>query len=562
MRRVSSLPVPAITIAAVLSLAAPAAQALGIGASTTRSSLGRPLDFAARVQLDAGETLAPGCVAADVTVGDRRLPASAVRVALEPTGDRRQRQARVTTTIRIDEPVVAVDLTVGCNARVRRRFVGFIDPPRRADTNLPAARAAADARTSSRAASTSVAPAPERSARVAASPPATPLIQPPPPTTTTPSPAASGTDAATAMGAADERVRALTAEVAAWRQQAANGREAVNALQDRLRRAERERIPVAVVAALGALSLVLALVAAVLWWLRPRRRRPPPSAVRPAFAASGDAGLDGVAAASGASSSPAGRTGETRPIRERRTTSFATTGQPSIGGLEVTTVHAPPPLPAVAAAVPPGGDAQAGSTAGDLSMEELIDLEQQVEFFSVLGQDDAAVELLVASLERGAGASPLPYLQLLEIQRRQDDEAGHARTRAAYARSFGVEAPAWDADLHAGRSLEDHPQTLARLQALWPTPLHAMKTLGRLLLRADPAAPVFDPPACRELLFLYAVAREHAGHVETDFGSIDLFLPLEDAGERGIVDAGDSGTVDFDVTSWQDDEPVVSRLPP
>ena len=36
-------------------------------------------------------------------------------------------------------------------------------------------------------------------------------------------------------------------------------------------------------------------------------------------------------------------------------------------------------------------------------------------------------------------------------------------------------------------------------------------------------------PAYRELLFLYSVARELAGNVETDFGSIDLFLPLEDA---------------------------------
>ena len=39
--------------------------------------------------------------------------------------------------------------------------------------------------------------------------------------------------------------------------------------------------------------------------------------------------------------------------------------------------------------------------ARELSVEELIDLEQQAEFFIVLGQDDAAIELLMAILEQG-----------------------------------------------------------------------------------------------------------------------------------------------------------------
>ena len=59
-------------------------------------------------------------------------------------------------------------------------------------------------------------------------------------------------------------------------------------------------------------------------------------------------------------------------------------------------------------------------------MEELIDLEQQAEFFVVLGQDEAAMSLLEAYID-GTGKSPLPYLQLLEIHQRRDDRDGLRR---------------------------------------------------------------------------------------------------------------------------------------
>ena len=59
-----------------------------------------------------------------------------------------------------------------------------------------------------------------------------------------------------------------------------------------------------------------------------------------------------------------------------------------------------------------------------------------------------------------------------------------------------------------------------------------MQTLDGLLFRRSESDETFDFPAYRDLLFLYSIARELAGHVETDFGSIDLFLPLEDAPSR------------------------------
>ena len=44
-----------------------------------------------------------------------------------------------------------------------------------------------------------------------------------------------------------------------------------------------------------------------------------------------------------------------------------------------------------------------------------MDLEQQVDFFMVLGQQEAAVDLLVGHIRNTGGTSPVAYLKLLEI---------------------------------------------------------------------------------------------------------------------------------------------------
>ena len=57
----------------------------------------------------------------------------------------------------------------------------------------------------------------------------------------------------------------------------------------------------------------------------------------------------------------------------------------------------------------------------------------------------------------------------------------------------------------------------------------------------------------RELLFLYSIARELAGQVETDFGTIDLFLPLEDGSAASASRNDGKFAVDLDVSGWPDD---------
>jgi hypothetical protein len=166
----------------------------------------------------------------------------------------------------------------------------------------------------------------------------------------------------------------------------------------------------------------------------------------------------------------------------------------------------------------------------DVSIEELLDLEQQAEFFIVLGQEDAAVELLVDHLRNTGGGSPLPYLKLLEIYHRRNEREAYERTRTRFNHRFNAYAPGWEVDLQHGRSLDDYPGVIPRLQQVWPRPLDAMAELEALLFRKS-RGELFDLPAYREVLFLYSLARDLLDREAADSGNVDLLLPLADGGE-------------------------------
>lgn len=173
-----------------------------------------------------------------------------------------------------------------------------------------------------------------------------------------------------------------------------------------------------------------------------------------------------------------------------------------------------------------------GSSPRDVSIEELIDLEQQAEFFVVLGQDDAAIELLSEHLRNTGGGSPLPYLKLLEIYGHRGDHADYEQIRARFNHRFNAYAPEWGSDLAAGRSLEDYTGILPRLQQAWARPLDAMAEMEALLFRKS-RGDLFDLPAYRELLFLYSLARDLLDHEAADTGTVDLLLPLSNDDDRG-----------------------------
>ena len=680
-----------LALGTALLLISPLATALGFGPTRNHTTLGQHLDFTASVLLDADETVFRDCVTAEVLAGDSPIAARNVRAALESTRTPGQRIVRVTTSVAIDEPVVTIELALGCGSRISRRFVAFIDPPslhlaetaaaseevplpgsrvdsqsamladvaRQADASRrrggsdaraddaerpprPARRAprAPDAavavngstplpptkqrrqttasRRAEQKARTALAAAPRTGgARLQLDPPralatlarqsistallaapAAIALAPPAPAAAPASapvvPAHASTDpllaqvaaaAAAVAGAsaptpstAQEQMLALQAELDRMRSESEATRQTVAALQARVREAEETRYRNVFVYILAATTLLGALVAALLWWLRPRQRQRARWFDARADQQARLAARGGLSTSAELASQPAPLSRPVAltppspdrpapspaPVRSGQPTGWntgasslmPTTQHASIGGLEVTTVLGPEL--SRPSAEPFGNGAASLRLGGELSMEELIDLEQQAEFFVVLGQDEAAMSLLEAYIE-GTGKSPLPYLQLLEIHQRRDDRSAYDKVRDSFNERFDANAPDWNVNLLRGRSLEDYPQTVALLQSLWATPLSAMQALDRLLFRREAAEETFDFPAYRELLLLYSIARETSENVETDLGSIDLFLPLEDAPVEPVRAQQGPLEVDLDVSQWPEDA-VMSDL--
>jgi hypothetical protein len=171
-----------------------------------------------------------------------------------------------------------------------------------------------------------------------------------------------------------------------------------------------------------------------------------------------------------------------------------------------------------------------------VSVDELIDLEQQAEFFVVLGEEDAAVDLLMSHLRSSGGTSPLPYLKLLEIYRRRGNREAYDRMRKRFGQRFNAVAPQWDADPEQGRDLQDYPSVLATLQACWSEPLDAMAELENLLFRKR-SGELFDLPAYRDVLTLFSVARDLHRQDAQPVPDVDVLLPLAAGGEISLSPA-------------------------
>lgn len=574
-------------IGLVLWLTAPSAHALGFGRIANSTQLGQRLNFAAEVRLGSDETLARECVSAEVLVGESRLQPNQVRVTLEPGGDPNERSVRVTSTALIDEPVVTVSITLGCASRITHRFVAFIDPPminmaqtmpgdspplsaQRVDSQVaplvdivqgsdssaprrserpqrpPRQRATAATSAGARAAAEPPAGAVDagerrasRANRMAAAPrpagggprlrleAAPPVVGRAGPVASEPAvqsavAAALAAAAASAASAADEagqklarereRLQLLEDGMKRLREDSLATQKALTALQARLNQAETERYANPLVYGLAWLSALLAVAVAAMWWRQSRQRGNPQWWNSPAAAAAAEAAE--------------ARHSRNALLREQISApQVFPTGPDVAGALNPATIIEPirpvPPSPvSVTAPLQP-------EPARELSVEELIDLEQQAEFFIVLGQDEAAIELLMSHVRSDGGSSPLPYLKLLEIYRRRGEVEAYQRIRERFNRRFNAYAPDWDADLQQGRALEDYPAVMQQLQSLWAGPERTMECLDGLLFRRKQNDQTFDLPAYRELLFLYSIARDLAEQEASRPGAdVDLLLPI------------------------------------
>jgi hypothetical protein len=160
------------------------------------------------------------------------------------------------------------------------------------------------------------------------------------------------------------------------------------------------------------------------------------------------------------------------------------------------------PAPEVDAEAEPDRDALPSVT-----IDDLLDLQQQAEFFSVLGQEDAALKLLSEHLRQTRGDYPLPYLQLMDTYRRRADLAGFERVRSRFQRRFGLAWPDGHQPVQGHRYLEDCPDVLWDIERVWQDPAQAMLTLEHMLRSGD-RLEALEPTVQGELLFLYTLARD------------------------------------------------------
>lgn len=479
----------ASVFATALVFGASTAMAVSLGAVSNTSRLGQPLDFAVAVKLDPDEALPAHCVSAEVTAGDNRIAPNHVRARLVRNGRAGDAVARITTTVRLNEPVVTVTLSLGCPAKLSHKFVSLLDPP------LVASRAAAPGPATAETRGT---PPP-----VSVSPPAAVV----PPVQESPAVPVEPDD----QRARDrELLQGLDGRIERLREEGHATQQLVQSLQLRLRDAEQaKRQTDPAIYGLASLVVMLLAVIAVLLWRLTRLQR------QQAWVEESQALVD----QGGLPSEPArmSTTPVTPPLDEVTMTSMRVVSETVLP----TGTDEPPGLRETASTTIPS----AARVRRELSAEELLDLEQQADFFIVLGQEDAAIDLLMSHVRSSGGTSPMPYLKLLEIYRRNGDGEAYERIRQRFNRRFNAHAPPWESDPRDARALVEYPEVVQRLQAAWAQPGRAIELLEALLFRRDSSDETFELAAYEELLFLYAIERDVVEHT-VDPSGVDLLLPM------------------------------------
>ena len=575
-------------IFAASALASQQAWALGFGRAVSDAVLGQSFTFTVPVNVDAGEHFGPECLATQVYYGESLLPPTVVRSEVARGATEGAWIVRITASTPVQEPIVEIALNAGCERRFTRRFSVFADPPNLGTTpaqvaplgpavavvaapvsasaptafglayaaqrgasapaggrarvvrkgptmalanelNTPPAarRPAVDNGSAHKTAPHASAPAPIDTSRLVLDTGVAhlkldmeePIIPPPS--------AASGP----ALGLAEvddadtRQLKALQQSLDSARHDTEAQRSEAARLQSQLAQAQSRGDWTNWL--LGLLAIAAAAIAALAWKLRQQNRIAHSdwfnqSQLGPATVLPPGEGAAGAAPDSERPDIPALATATEELL-------------PDLPVLDESDARGRPVKVDPSATRPLDRHALAGvlqpdATPRELSVEELLDLEQQADFFIALGQEDAAVDLLMSHLRSAGGQSPLPYTKLLEIYRRQGDRSAYERTRARFNRRFNAYAPDWDTGPTAGRSLEDYPDTVALLERAWRSPIDAMALLESLLFKRDDTSELFDLPAYRDVLVLYSLARDLWQHGGGQGGTaIDVLLPLDEA---------------------------------
>lgn len=548
-------------------------QALTLGRIRGAVLVGKPLDVAVQVQLDAGESVASLCFDADVFHGDTRQEARRVHVRVEPTAQAQSVQVRILSSAIIDEPVVTVYLRSGCQQKITRTYVllaelasevapplpallgapsataralppaPWTQPVATAQANQPALRAK---RPTQRRSENSAPPKP-RSVMSGATRKAAPaagqarlkldlldLTEDREPTLNFSSemltqPSADPqrrTEAAAlwrALNASPEEILrqsaqalALQADVSSLKTLTAKNQAGLIDLTARLHQAQSERFSAWVVyALLAALGVCLAALALV--WRRQRRLQ--------------DQSKDwweranNVQPVSADTREPKPQPEPVAPLRGPTATATSPSGQTGVWKDSSLASHMDVSMVEVSHSIfdelmqadadrlaTPGVTAASANTAPARGLNALtIISQQQANLLVAQGRTEQAISLLKQHLQDGGSPNPALYLELIGLLHTLGLKADFLHYREEFGRFFTGKIPEFSTFKNEGRSLEANPQLLSRIAELWPSP-QVVQVLQACIFQDHYEAKhqPFDLAAFRELLLLYAVAQRLA----------------------------------------------------
>ncbi len=436
-----------------------------LGPNLRSAVLGQPLDLSMQLMLDAGEDPSALCLDADVFYVDKPLDKSLVQLSSEKSGIAQDRLVHVRSAVPVEGPVVTVHMRAGCVQKSTRRYVVLA--------------AAARSRTNALAADKTLS-------------------------------AAVGTGAVAGESAAsDEKVRALEVELRQMREEMLKNQALLAERDGRIEKAEHDRYGKALVYGLAVL-----LAAAVIGlFYHSYRRSIAPAATTGGTLKTGFGPPTGFEPATGFGpptgfGTQSGR-GADGPISGGRTRTGTDFSESLFDGLKRASRNPPSEsIPPLAARDRPRFSVSVPFVQRTVKVPELLDLQQQVDFFISLGKQEQAIALLRRHLVDNVKTSALVYLDLLNLYHQTGNEADFENLRDDFNRVFKMHVAPFRSFGGVAAGTAAYAAVLLRVQAVWPT-RQVFHILEDALFR-DPGNPaeVLTLEEYRELLLLHAVGRE------------------------------------------------------
>lgn len=437
--------------------AAAGAAAVTLGPNTRSAVLGMPLDLSMQMMPETGDNPQALCVEADVFYADKQLDKAAVGLTTEKGANAQDWFIHVRAAAPVEGPVVTVQLRAGCVRKTARRYVVLAAArPRAADQGLPGT-----------------------------------LVAEPQALSTLASPAAS------VPNAPNEKLQALETELRQTREELQKKEAALAESKARLEKIEKTegaRESKTLIYGIAALSLLIGFIVLFFAYLRSISRDPAPAA--DSAGAPITLGPDPIPS----TAMPLTQAGDTTNV-EVNESLFDELRRASRN----TVRESIPPLPARDR---PRFSVSVPFVPRTVKVPELFDLQQQVEFFSSLGQQSEAIALLREHLVDNVKTSALVYLDLLDLYHQTGNAQDYEDLRDDFNRVFNTRIEPFSLYAPTNSGGPVYSGVLLRIQAAWPT-REVFRIIEDALFR-EPGNPaeVLALEEYRELLLLYALVRE------------------------------------------------------